>query len=602
MTGRTWTHAAPCPICSGRRVAAPRPADAAGAPDPGGAALPPVIIVVVLGSTAAGGEQWQLIGVAIPVALGLMRYLTTSFRISGGRIELKRGLLNRHVLSTPVDRVRTVDLTSSPIHRLLGLTKVRIGTGTASTSDEDRIDLDGLPLERARALRTELLQTSTADDEAAAEPAPEREVVTFDPAWVRFAPLTGSGVVIGAAALGAGSQLLQSVGFWERFDPDNVDVPGVPLAVLVPLLVLGVLVVISLLSIGGYVVTNWGFRLTRSRGAATWHLTRGLFTTRETTLDDDRLAGVNLSEPLGLRLARGARLSAIVTGLSRSQQGSSTLVPPAPRQVVERVAREVLDTALPVETPLVAHGPRAARRRWTRALLPALVIAVAASWRSLARRPAVAAGRPGRAPRRGPARLGPHPLPRPRPRRGPPRRPVRLRGPPPPDPGGRPRHRVEPARHLVPAPRRPHHAGRHHGGRQPVRPGARRTRARGGPRRPRGAAGPGGAVPELTERSVEPEFSCLICRTTLWARRTSPAQPRRFSTSPTWPLFGSRWEHLSVAEPGRRRSCWAIARVPGSGRGCDPRAGVPQAAIELDEESPVLVLDVPPHRTIAQPG
>jgi putative membrane protein len=337
----------------------------------------PVIVVVVLGSTAAGGQQWQLLGVGIPVALGLMRYLTTSFRISDGRIELKRGLLNRHVLSTPLDRVRTVDLTSSPIHRLLGLTKVRIGTGTASTSDEDRIDLDGLPLDRARALRVELLQTSTADDDPATAEAPDSDVVSFDPAWLWFAPLTGSGVVIGAAALGAASQLLQSVGFWERFDPQNVDVPGVSLAVLVPLLVLAALVVVSLLSIGGYAVTNWGFRLTRNRGAATWHLTRGLFTTRETTVDDDRVAGVNLSEPLGLRLARGARLSAIVTGLSRSQQGSSTLVPPAPRRVVERVAGDVLDTELPVLASLAGHGPRAARRRWTRASLPALALAAA---------------------------------------------------------------------------------------------------------------------------------------------------------------------------------------------------------------------------------
>ena len=54
------------------------------------------------------------------------------------------------------------------------------------------------------------------------------------------------------------SPLLQSVGFWEQLDPDNVDVPGVPLAVLVPLLVLGVLVVISLLSIGGYVLLELG--------------------------------------------------------------------------------------------------------------------------------------------------------------------------------------------------------------------------------------------------------------------------------------------------------------------------------------------------------
>jgi putative membrane protein len=45
--------------------------------------------------------------------------------------------------------------------------------------------------------------------------------------------------------------------------------------------------------------------------------------------------------------------------------------------VVERVAGEVLDTPCPVESALVGHGPRAARRRWTRALLPALVVAVA---------------------------------------------------------------------------------------------------------------------------------------------------------------------------------------------------------------------------------
>ena len=79
-----------------------------------------------------------------------------------GRIELKRGLLSRHVLSTPVDRVRTVDLTSSLIHRVLGLTTVRIGTGTASTSDDEQLDLDGLPVDRARALREELLRVSPA--------------------------------------------------------------------------------------------------------------------------------------------------------------------------------------------------------------------------------------------------------------------------------------------------------------------------------------------------------------------------------------------------------------------------------------------------------
>ena len=68
----------------------------------------------------------------------------------------------------------------------------------------------------------------------------------------------------------------------------------------------------------------------------------------------------------------------IVTGLDRSQQGSSTLVPPAPRETVERTARAVLGVDAPVIGPLVDHGPAAVRRRWTRALVPAALLVVAA--------------------------------------------------------------------------------------------------------------------------------------------------------------------------------------------------------------------------------
>jgi putative membrane protein len=77
---------------------------------------------------------------------------------------------------------------------------------------------------------------------------------------------------------------------------------------------------------------------------------------------------------LGLRLARGARVSAIVTGLDRKQSGSSLLVPPAPRDVVARVAADVLGTGGPLTVPLRSHGARARRRRWIRALVPAAAL------------------------------------------------------------------------------------------------------------------------------------------------------------------------------------------------------------------------------------
>ena len=348
----------------------------------------PALLAVLVAGTAAGQELWQAAFIVIPVALGLLRYVTTSFRIAGGRVELRRGLLNRHVLSTPIERVRTVDLTSSPIHRVLGLTTVRVGTGTASTSDDEKLDLDGLPLHRARVLRHELLRTTAAvgrtaaGDSIAADAVEEEVVVRFDARWLRFAPLTGSGLVIAAAGLGAGTQLLQTTGFLPRLDPEAVRAPTLPLALLVPLLVVAGLLLVALLSIVGYLVTNWDFRLARSRSPrAAWHLTRGLFTTRETTIDDERLAGVSLAEPIGLRLASGARLSAIVTGLDRSQQGSSVLVPPAPRATVERVAASVLGTSAPVTGGLVPHGPRATRRRWVRALVPS---AAPAAWAAVA--------------------------------------------------------------------------------------------------------------------------------------------------------------------------------------------------------------------------
>ena len=89
----------------------------------------PVIIGILVFGQSSDGEWWGLIGVGVPIALGVARYLTTSYRITTGRIEVRQGYVNKRVLSAPLDRVRTVDLTASPIHRLLGVVTVRIGTG-----------------------------------------------------------------------------------------------------------------------------------------------------------------------------------------------------------------------------------------------------------------------------------------------------------------------------------------------------------------------------------------------------------------------------------------------------------------------------------------
>jgi putative membrane protein len=343
--------------------------------------LPVLVGLVVVGSVNDGSWYWHVLGVGVPITLGLLRYVTTAFRIADGRVELRRGLVERHVLAAPLDRVRTVDITASPVQRALGLATLRVGTGTSSTDDEDHLDLDGLPVARARLLRAGLLRAAPGADPrgepGTSAPAPgTRIVLRLDPSWLRFAPLTSSGLVLAAAALGAATQAGNTLGLTARLDLGAAahGVAEVSPWLAVPLGLLALATVASLLSVGGYLLTNWGFTLTHASGA--WHLRRGLLTTRETSLDDDRVTGVVLTEPLGLRLAGAGRASAIVTGLGRHERGGAVLVPPAPRAVVARVARDVLGTTGPVDVSLTGHGPRARARRWTRALLPAGALVV----------------------------------------------------------------------------------------------------------------------------------------------------------------------------------------------------------------------------------
>ena len=341
----------------------------------------PALLGLLIAGTASGGHDWwwNVIGIGVPVALGLARYLTTSFRIADGRVELKRGLLNKHVLSTPIDRVRTVDVTASPIHRVLGLTTVRIGTGTALEARRG----PPRPRRHPRARRGR-----AARGPAAPHPAGRR--ATGRDGHQR---LPGRAVRDGLAALRAvhelGARHRGGRPRWRQPDPQRAGAVGPARGRRDR----GAAGASSRCSCScrwpwsawswsprcwpsiGYLVTNYGFTLTYTRSDHAWHLRRGLLTTRETSMDATRLRGVSLGEPLGLRLVSGARLSAIVTGLDRDERGSGhARAAGAPRRSSPASRPRCSAPAEPVTAPLVPHGEAATRRRYVRALVvPALV-------------------------------------------------------------------------------------------------------------------------------------------------------------------------------------------------------------------------------------
>ncbi|UJH70580.1 PH domain-containing protein [Ornithinimicrobium sp. INDO-MA30-4] len=346
-------------------------------------------------------------------------WISTRYRVDDVQLQVRKGLLSRNLQTVRLDRVRSVDLEAGLLSRALKVTKVEIGTGV----DNDKITLASLAVPKANDLRHFLLNRSSmgragvansnqaerrlagADDETAdagadanvsgfGEPATETELARFKASWLRFAPFSLASLVVVAAVGGIASQAVNQVEV--SIDTSALERTGQQVLdqSLTVAIVLGGLAVILgwlLLSTITYVIRWFGLRLVRS-SSGTIRLTRGLFTTKSTTIEESKVRGVVMTQPALLRLVRGAELSTIATGVG--QGGSVATLPPSPKSTVLSVGAEVLAretvegqtatsediTALVV--PTQGHGFAAARRlhlqsQWFTVFfgLPALVVA-----------------------------------------------------------------------------------------------------------------------------------------------------------------------------------------------------------------------------------
>ncbi len=354
-----------------------------------GQAIIPVVVALV-GISRSDPRYWPLIFPLLvlgPIVFGAIPWLTTHYRLTDTQIQVRRGLLNKSTSTAPLERVRSVDLEASLLHRVLGLQKVQVGTGV----DDDRITLDALAAADAHALRTTLLLRrepsvpATGPDETSGPvdvlptPAPVL-LARIDWSWLRFAPFSLARLVLLAGAVGVLSQFGDNLPIWDEGTATSLwewVTRFALVAVAVVLVVVG-LATWVVVSVVGYVVQWWNFRLVREHGSL--HLTTGLVTTRSITVEEAKVRGVEMTEPVLMRLVGGAELSTLATGV---ENGVTQVLPPCPRAVAIGVGEAVLDHPGPLTDRLVAHGPRAHRRSWIRQLLGALdliVVAAAATW------------------------------------------------------------------------------------------------------------------------------------------------------------------------------------------------------------------------------
>ncbi len=325
-------------------------------------------IIPVVAATGLGGGTTTFVALVVGVTLlslatAALSWWRFTYADGPSAVVVTRGLLSRSVRTVPNDRIRGVEVEAPPLHRLFGLVRVRIDAAAGSADKDEELIVDGVPRAEGDRLRIAVLTHRGA-------PAPEEggeaeeTFARFDNRWLLYAPLVGSYLAVPLAAVGALMRLAQELPERYRPDLDGLEITGV--GTLVAALGIALLLLVAG-SIVGAAVVNWGFRLTRRGGSLV--ASRGLITRRHTELEIDRVRGWTLSEGLGMRWVRAARVSALVTGLGDAARRGQ-LLPLGPRDE----ARALGARLVPEPGPLSAHPPAARRRRIVRALTGGLVV------------------------------------------------------------------------------------------------------------------------------------------------------------------------------------------------------------------------------------
>ncbi|MFF3441417.1 PH domain-containing protein [Streptosporangium sp. NPDC002721] len=386
--------------------------------------LLPLAGVLFLGGFSLGSFGWAASAVVGSVVFAAVRWLTFTYQIVGDRLELTRALISRSVRTIPLERIRGVDISAPPLHRLLGIAVLRIDTG-AGGDEKQEGELDGVTVEEGERLKAVLLWHARArtarrvqareaasatgavpgpdpgPDELTADgsgtsgaPAGTREVAAGSSArhevgdttpdqvffvmprkWLAYGPLSGAYLLTPFALVAGAVGLAFQWGSELRIDRRLVVGAGEWIWEHPPLLIAaGVLLLLAMpvIAVIMYAVFNWDFTLRAGEGYLI--AGRGLITRRSVSLERRRVRGFEFVEGPAERRAGLGRAWAIVTGLGDSETRGQ-LMPVAPRDIVLGVVGEAIG---PIATGLRPHPPAARRRRLFRAIFPWLVIAACA--------------------------------------------------------------------------------------------------------------------------------------------------------------------------------------------------------------------------------
>ena len=171
--------------------------------------------IAVLGSQG----RWWLVAVlgasslALSVGTLLLKWFKFEYRVGADEIRIDSGFLNRTSRAIPFDRVTDVDLEQGPLHRLLGLARVRLETGASAGAKREDGVLEAITLARAEALRVQIRARRSLPPTPPIDQADAPPLFAMDNRRVAIAGLFNFSLAVLAGLFGVTQTLGNVIGF-----------------------------------------------------------------------------------------------------------------------------------------------------------------------------------------------------------------------------------------------------------------------------------------------------------------------------------------------------------------------------------------------------
>lgn len=313
----------------------------------------PLLLAVLAGGVGREGiADAVIVGLffAYGLASSTIHAITLRYRVVGGRLEIRSGLLDRQARVVPIERIQNVSLVRNVFQRLSGLVEVQIET--ASGREAEGL-LSAITVERANEL-IGAISTNPRREET------ETEAVLVESGILDLVWAGASDLRLGAVAVILGVIVEVAPQYSVEAEAMTRALSGL----------VGVLTVIALVSggwlvgIGSAILRGYGFRLVQTSRALVAE--RGLFTRRRAEIVLTKIQLLTWTEPVLLRLNGLGSLS-VETAAARpagpGTERSEVVVPVLDEEQVRHVAAATLGPEVdPTAVDLHPAHPLALRR------------------------------------------------------------------------------------------------------------------------------------------------------------------------------------------------------------------------------------------------